>query len=455
MNRRRLSGVASAVDGTMSGDDVEVTHIVIDSRVARSGALFFALPGERTDGARFVEDAFARGAAAVVVGDGVEVAGPAVSVRSPGDALLRLAADERATRMPGVRLIAITGANGKTSTKDFAAAVLGARYRTHASPGSYNNEIGLPVTLLTAPDGVEVIVAEMGARHVGDVRLLCGIARPDIVVVTNVGVAHIGVFGSWDAIVEASAEPLDALGPDGVAVLFADDPIVGRMERPEGARVVTFGRSPGSEVRAEAVELDARGRASFELVHADAREPIELAVPGEHMVSNALAAAACGLVLGLTAAECASGLKAVRISHWRMETFTTADGVHVVNDAYNANPESMAAALRSARWMARECRLIAVLGPMAELGPIASEEHERLGELAARIRVDRLITVGTDARAIAAAALREGVEPENVVSFEDPDDALADVRAHARAGDVVLFKASRVAGLERLAEALR
>jgi UDP-N-acetylmuramoyl-tripeptide--D-alanyl-D-alanine ligase len=219
--------------------------------------------------------------------------------------------------------------------------------------------------------------------------------------------------------------------------------------------VVTFGRSPGSEVGAEAVELDPRGRASFELVHADAREPIELAVPGEHMVSNALAAAACGIVLGLTPAECASGLKGTRVSPWRMETFTTSDGVHIVNDAYNANPESMAAALRSARWMARGARLIAVLGPMAELGPIASEEHERVGELAARIRVDRLITVGDGARTIAAAALREGVEPENVVSFDDPADALADVRAQARTGDVVLFKASRVAGLERLAEALR
>jgi UDP-N-acetylmuramoyl-tripeptide--D-alanyl-D-alanine ligase len=452
---RRLSDVARAVHGAMSGDDVEVTHIVTDSRDARSGALFFALPGERTNGARFVEDAFGNGAAAVVVGEGVEASGPAVRVKLPGDALLRLAADERATRLGGVRVVAITGSNGKTSTKDFTAAVLGAHVRTHASPGSYNNEIGLPVTLLTAPDGVEAIVAEMGARHVGDVRLLCEVARPDVVVVTNVGVAHIEVFGSWEAIVEASAEPLEALGADGVAVLFADDPVVRALAQPGGPRVVTFGRARGLDVRAESVELDDRGCASFELVHADAREPIELAVPGEHMVSNALAAAACGLVLDLSAAECASGLKGARVSPWRMETFTTADGVHVVNDAYNANPESMAAALRSARWMARKGRLIAVLGPMAELGPIAAEEHERVGELSARIRVDRLITIGVDARAIAAAALREGVEPENVHSYDDPADALADVRAHAGAGDVVLFKASRVAALDRLAEALR
>jgi UDP-N-acetylmuramoyl-tripeptide--D-alanyl-D-alanine ligase len=455
MRPRSLSEVAAAVEGAVEGDDVRVTHLVTDSREAAPGALFFALRGEHHDGAHYVGDAFTRGAAAAVVGEGASAPGPAVRVPSTADALLRLAADERARDLAGVRLIAITGANGKTSTKDLAAAVLGARFRTHSSPGSYNNEIGLPVTLLTAPEGVEVVVAEMGARRVGDVRLLCEVARPDVAVVTNVGLAHLEVFGSWDAILAASAEPIAALRPGGVAVLAADDPEVVRLPRPDGVRVVTFGRSPGSDVRAEAVELDAEGRASFELVAGDARETIELAVPGEHMVSNALAAAACGLELGLTAAECAAGLKGARISRWRMETFTTPDGVRVVNDAYNANPESMAAALRAARWMARGARLIAVLGPMAELGPVADQEHERVGELAARLRVDRVITVGADARRIAAAAVREGVEPEHVVSFDDPADALADVRACADPGDVVLFKASRVAALDRLAEALR
>ena len=173
------------------------------------------------------------------------------------------------------------------------------------------------------------------------------------------------------------------------------------------------------------------------------------------MVASALAAAAVGHVLGLSAAECAAGLKGASVSPWRMETFTSPDGIRVINDAYNANPESMAAALKAARWMARDVALIAVLGPMAELGPIADEEHERVGELATRLRVDRVVTVGEPARAIAAAAVREGVEPENVASYETADEALADVRAHARPGDVVLFKASRVAGLERLAEALR
>lgn len=453
MKPRSLSEVALAVDGVLMGEDAEITRVVTDSRQAGAGALFFALVGEHRDGAHFVPDAFARGAEAAVVSRVPSVAGPIVQVPSPAQALLRLAADER--RRTEATVIAVTGANGKTSTKDLALALLAQRFRTHASPESFNNEIGLPLTLLSAPEKSEVIVAEMGARHVGDVALLCEIARPHVAVVTNVGIAHLEIFGSWERIVEAAAEPVDALGGDDVAVLFADDPVVANLGGRTAARVVTFGFSADAHVRAEGVRLDRDGRASFELVHAGSRELVELAVPGEHVVQNALAAAACGVVLGLTPAECAAGLKGARISHWRMETFTNGDGVRVVNDAYNANPESMAAALKAARWIAGDARLLAVLGTMAELGPATREEHERIGELAARIRVDRLVTVGGEARRIAVSAVREGVGPSDVASYDDGDGALEDVRAHARPGDVVLLKASRVIGLERLAEALR
>ena len=453
MRKRWLSDAARAVGEVLTGQDVEISRVVTDSRVAGSGDLFFALPGEHTDGALFVADAFARGAAAVVVRDGDPVPGPAIRVGSTGDALMRLAADER-DRMDAT-VIAVTGANGKTSTKDLAAAVLSPRFPTHASPESFNNEIGLPMTLLSAPEGSELIVAEIGARHVGDAAILCEIARPRMAVVTNVGIAHLEIFGSWERIVEAAAEPVEALGGDDVAVLFADDPVVSAFPDRTSARIVTFGLSNDADVRGEQVRLDPAGRASFELVHAGSREPIELAVPGEHMVQNALAAAACGLVLGLTPAECAAGLKGARISHWRMETFTNAAGVRILNDAYNANPESMAAALRTARWIAGDGRLLAVLGTMAELGPAAREEHERIGEHAARIGVDRLITVGDEAHRIAESARREGVEPDDIASYEEGIDALSDVRSHARPGDVVLLKASRVVGLERVAEALR
>ncbi|MDH4111273.1 MAG: UDP-N-acetylmuramoyl-tripeptide--D-alanyl-D-alanine ligase [Actinomycetota bacterium] len=452
MIARAMSTIAREVDGRLVAGDAEVTNVATDSRLAGPGSLFVALTGEHTDGARFVTDAFDAGAAGVVVPEGTESPGPSIVVGSPAEALLRLASAER-TYIP--KVVGITGANGKTSTKDMAAAVLSRRLLTHASPGSFNNEVGLPMTLLGAPTGVEVVVAELGARRKGDVTMLCEIARPDVVVVTNVGVAHLEIFGSWDAIVEASAEPVEAVSPTGWGVLNADDPVVSTYRERCAGRVMSFGQHVDADVRGTDVSVDASGAASFTIVVGEQRSPVTLSVAGEHMVPNALAATAVGLIFDVPLGECAGALASATVSPWRMETFTTDDGVRVVNDAYNANPESMAAALKAARTMARDGRLLAVLAHMAELGPIADEEHERLGDLAARLRVDRLVTVGDAARRIAVAAVREGMEPEQVASYLAPLDALADVRAAARSGDVVLFKGSRVAGLEELAEALR
>ena len=461
MRPRRLSEVARAVEGLLEGDDVEVRSVSTDSRDVAAGSLFIALPGDRTDGHRFVETAFAAGAAAAVVGEAHgatadtarDARGPVVRVGATPEALMRLAADERGAMTATV--VGITGANGKTSTKDLADAVARTRFRVHASPGSFNNEIGLPLTLLGAPSDTEVLVAEMGARRLGDVKLLSGIARPDVVAVTNVGVAHMEVFGSWASIVEASAEPVDALGPDGLAVLNADDPVVIAYAERSPGRVVTFGSRTRADVRAEDVSLRPDGRASFRLTADGASVQVTLAGPGEHMVSNALAAAAVGLELGVPLNEAAHALAETGVSRWRMESFTTAAGVRVLNDAYNANPESTAAALRTARWMAGDGRLVAVLGEMAELGPISEDEHDRAGELAARIRVDRLITVGEAARAIARAALREGMEPEEVAAYDTTGEAVDDVRRSAAPGDLILLKGSRVVGLETVAEALR
>ena len=452
MIERRLSEIASAVRGALRGPDDVASTVETDSRAVGPGSLFVAIDGERLDGHAFVGDAFARGAVgALVHRPGID--GTVIQVPDTGRALLDLAADER-DRMTGARVVGITGSNGKTSAKDLAAAVVGTRLRTHASPASFNNEVGLPMTLLRAEPGVEVVVAEMGARREGDVRLLCDVARPDAVVVTNVGTAHLGIFGSWDAIVRAGSEPVEWLGPNGTAIVNADDAVARAYADETDAAVITFGLDPGADVRAEDVELGPDARATFTLWSAGEREPVELAVPGDHMVSNALAAAAVGRWAGVTLAECAAALKGAGVAHWRMETSTGASGIVIVNDAYNANPESMAAALKAARWMARGERLVAVLGHMAELGPVEFEEHERLGQLVVRIGVERLITVGERARTIARAAMREGQLPEDVASYEDPSEAAADVRAWVRPGDVVLVKGSRVAGLERVAEAL-
>jgi UDP-N-acetylmuramoyl-tripeptide--D-alanyl-D-alanine ligase len=453
---RRVAEIATAVGGRLSGADVVVSRVVTDSRLAQPGALFVALRGERTDGHAFVADAFANGASAAMLDASHEVGADRslVTVADTGRALIDLAADER-RRRADARVVAITGANGKTSTKDLAAAVLAQRFRTHASPASFNNEIGLPMTLLGADADAEVVVAEMGARREGDVALLSEIARPDVVVVTNIGVAHMEIFGTWDAIVRSGVEPLLGLAPSAVAILNADDAVVRGYRSRTRADVMTFGLTDDADVRAVDVELGPDARASFTLVARDERERVELAVPGEHMVPNALAAAASGIALGLSAAECAAALKGARVSAWRMDIFTNADGVTVVNDAYNANPESMAAGLKAARWIARGRRLAVVLGHMAELGAISVEEHERLGELVVRIGVERLVTVGEPASAIARAALREGQQPDALATYDDAVEATADVRGWAREGDVVFLKGSRVAGLERVAEALR
>ena len=448
-----MSEVARAVEGSLEGDDVEVRSVSTDSRDVPRGSLFIALPGDRTDGHRFVDQAFAGGAAAAIVGRAADVHGPVVRVDSTAEALMRLAADER--RSMASTVVGITGANGKTSTKDLTQAVVKTRFRVHASPGSFNNEVGLPVTLLGAPPDTEVLVAEMGARRLGDVKLLSGIARPDVVVVTNVGVAHMEVFGSWASIVEASAEPIDALALDGLAILNADDPIVIAFGDRCPGRVVTFGTRAHVDVRAEDVSLGPDGRASFRVVADGAEVGVTLSVPGEHMVSNALAAVAVGRELGVALDVAAVALAGAGVSRWRMESFTTAAGLRVLNDAYNANPESAAAALRTARWIAGKERLIAVLGEMAELGSISGDEHDRLGELAARVRVDRLITVGAVAHSIARAAIREGMGPEDVATYDTPAEALDDIRRAAAPGDLILFKGSRIAGLETVAEALR
>lgn len=453
MIERALSSVAAVLGGRLVGKETQVTAVAVDSREAGPGVLFVALPGERADGHDFLAQAFAGGAAAALVAREVEAAGPFVVVPDTGRALLDLAADER--RGLDATVIGITGSTGKTSVKDLAAAVLGARYEVVASPRSFNTEVGVPLTLLSATPTTEVVVCEMGSRGRGHITVLTDAARPSIGVVTNVGAAHLEMFGSLDVVADAKAELVQALPPDGTAVLNGDDPVVRDFAGRTSARVLRFGTAPDAEVRAEDLVLDDDARAAFTLRTPAGAERVELSVPGEHMAMNALAAAACGIAMGMSAAECAAALKGARVSDGRMEVFRTLDGLRVVNDAYNANPVSMAAALKAARWMARGSACVAVLGEMAELGATSEEEHERLGEIVARLGIERLVAVGEAARRIAAGAIREGVEPDRVETCDTIEDALGAVRRVAQPGDVVLVKASRRAGLERVAEALR
>jgi UDP-N-acetylmuramoyl-tripeptide--D-alanyl-D-alanine ligase len=451
--RRPLSSVAAATDGRLDGDDATVTGAASDNRSVRPGDLFVAVAGERVDGHDHVDAALGAGATAALVSSDARFAGPVVRVADTREALLRLAADERAGSEAEV--VGITGSTGKTSVKDLTAAVLATRFRVHASPRSFNTEIGVPLTLLSAPPDTEVVVCEMGSRGPGHIARLCEVALPDVGVVTNVGPAHLEMFGSVDAVADAKAELVEALAGSGTAVLNADDPRVSGFDARTRAKVVRFGTGPDADVRGEDLRLDPSGLASFTLRTPGGSERVELAVPGEHMAWNALAAAAAGVALGLTAGECATGLKEARVSSWRMEITEGPDGIRILNDAYNANPASMAAALKAARWIAGRHGCVAVLGHMAELGATSAEEHERVGELAARLGIDHLVVVGEEARLIAVGAVREGVEADRVIRCDTPEEAAAVARRVARPGDLVLVKGSRVAGLERVVEAMR
>jgi UDP-N-acetylmuramoyl-tripeptide--D-alanyl-D-alanine ligase len=452
MRPRRLSSIARATGGRHTGSDVLVRGVSSDSREVDEGDIFVAIRGHRVDGHEHVEEAFDRGAVAALVareGDGR----PAVIVGDTGAALLDLAADERSSMNADV--VGVTGSTGKTSVKDLTVAVLATRFRVSGSPRSFNTEVGVPLTLLNTPPEAEAVVCEMGSRGRGHIAALCRVARPRVGVVTNVGVAHLEMFGSPEAVADAKAELVESLPVDGVAVLNADDPVVRGFGERTRARPILFGLSADVDVRGEELALDRLGRPSFTLRTPEGAERVELPVPGEHMASNALAAAACGVALGLSPGECAAGLKEASVSPWRMEVFDGREGIRVINDAYNANPASMAAALKAARWIAGSGRCLAVLGEMAELGPAAALEHERVGELVARLGIEPLIVVGWEARLIAVGATREGVDADRVRRCDTVEEALDAVIDAARPGDVVLVKGSRVAGLERLAEALR
>jgi UDP-N-acetylmuramoyl-tripeptide--D-alanyl-D-alanine ligase len=457
MKPRTLDAIASAVGGTVrgaTGSEVLVASLVVDSRAASAGTMFVALPGETEDGHVYVRDALENGAAAAMVRRGWDGPGPVVEVGDPGRGLLDVARSERADLDAAV--VGITGSTGKTCTKDLTAAVLAERFTVVASEASFNNEVGLPLTILSATEATEALVCEMGSRGRGHIRLLCEVARPHVGVVTNVGVAHLELFGSRDVLRDAKAELPESLGTDGIAVLNADDGIVRSYAgRTSAETVVFFGTEEDAQVRARGVSVSREsGAAQFDLVTPSGSAPVRLSVPGEHMVSNALAAAAVGWSLGVTADEAAHALGQASITGRRMQVIRVG-GIRLIDDSYNANPTSTAAALKAARWMAGDSRCVAVLGHMAELGPIADEEHERVGELVARLGIEELVVVGQDARRIGVAAEREGVEPDRIHLCDDASEAIEAVSTLVRPGDLVLVKASRVARLERVVEALR
>ncbi|CAN5336570.1 UDP-N-acetylmuramoyl-tripeptide--D-alanyl-D-alanine ligase [soil metagenome] len=452
-----LPEIAAAVGGAVHDDPgVQVSGpAFVDSRVAEPAGLFVAVRGERLDGHEYVDEAVAAGAAAVLADH--PVGAPAVVVEDVLDALAGLARHV-VLHLPETRVVALTGSQGKTSTKDLLAQVLSTAGTTVATHGSFNNEIGLPLTVLRAEASTQFLVLEMGARGVGHIRELCEVAHPSVGLVLNVGSAHIGEFGSQAAIARAKSELVESLPADGVAVLNADDLLVAAMADLTAATVLTFGEAETSDVRLVDVALDSGGRPEFDLVVGGRAAPVHLQLLGEHQAGNAAAAAAVAMGLGMDLDPVATALSsATHASRWRMEVHERADGVTVVNDAYNANPDSMRAALKALAALAKGrggARTVAVLGEMRELGAVSLEEHDALGRLAVRLDISQLVVVGEPARAIHLGACLEGSWGGESVFVADHDAAMAWLEQNVAPGDVVLVKASRAAGLERVAQAL-
>jgi UDP-N-acetylmuramoyl-tripeptide--D-alanyl-D-alanine ligase len=495
-----LGEVAAVVGGRLhrcDGSEQITGSVEFDSRKVGPGGFFVALPGEQADGHDFAAAAVGAGAVGVLAAR--EVDAPAIvvpgigvppSTTNPplggtwsttitrsyvlaGDTdgsgaavLTALGALARAVvdRLPQLTVIGITGSSGKTSTKDLTAALLRPLGSTIAPPGSFNNELGHPWTVLRADDHTAHLVLELSARGPGHIAALCTVAPPRIGVVVNVGSAHLGEFGTRKAIAQAKGELVEALPTDGIAVLNADDDAVAAMAARTPARVVLAGRADTAQVRAVDVRLSATGRAAFRLITPAGDADVRLAVHGEHQVGNALAAAAVALELGATVPAIAEGLSAAApVSRWRMEVTDRPDGVTVINDAYNANPESVHAALRTLATMATTAtgrRSWAVLGPLRELGPATDAAYEEIGRLTVRLGVDRFVVVGEQAAAMHDGAQMERMQPmqrsgrgESVL-VPDVEAAVALLRDELRPGDVVLVKASRAFGLERIAAAL-
>lgn len=437
----------------VQGDEnVVISRVSTDSRQIKPGDVFFALRGERFDGHDFVDRAVSGGARAVVVSREVRV-DPGVPVVRVGDTLAglqALAAYHR--RQFAVPVVGITGSSGKTTTKDMVAAVLGSRYQVLNTPGNFNNEIGLPLTLLEFSPEHGAAVVEMAMRAPGEINSLCLLARPTCAVITSIGTAHAERLGSVENIARAKGEILDHISRDGFALLPGDSPHAREQARRCHGRVLFFGLEPGNDIYARDIRREGRGN-RFTAVMGDIECEVRLPLPGRHNIMNALAAAGTGLLLGLTPAEVSAGLARVVLSGMRMEV-VDGSGITVINDAYNANPDSTCAALQALEEVAAGRRAVAVLGDMLELGEGAAEGHRRVGAAAARHGVALLVTVGELSRHTAEGARGTGLPAGSVVACGDKEQALQVLHRELRPGDVVLVKGSRGMHMEEIVDDL-
>ncbi len=458
-----FSEIARACDGELQGDRKKFSSrprgIATDSRKIKKGELYVALRGERYDGHQFIKEVMEKGAAGVVAAKAspalkswiAEREGVLILVNDTLMALQEIAGAFR--RLCVARVIGVTGSFGKTLTKDFLASILSRRHRVIQAEKSFNNEVGVPLTLLRMRKDTEFAVLEMGSRGFGHIKELVRFSQPDIGVITGIGYAHMQFFRTLEGVARAKGELLGGLPEDGFMVVNRDDPFYNYFRALNRCREISFGLRAGAAVRARDIKLDRSGHASFtlELKGGDNRK-IRLPLPGRHNVINALAAAAGAVAAGATLEEMEEGLAEARLTEWRMEMITKAEEITIINDAYNANPASMKAALETLREIAQGRRTVAVLGEMAELGGFSEAAHREVGELAVEYGTDILIAVGKKGRIIAKAAREKGLPKGSVFFASGVDDAAFILRAIIEPGDVVLIKGSRFLGMERLAD---
>ncbi|MDO8587973.1 MAG: UDP-N-acetylmuramoyl-tripeptide--D-alanyl-D-alanine ligase [Armatimonadota bacterium] len=430
--------------------DAAITGVSADSRLAKPGDLFFALVAER-DGHDFIDAAARAGASAAIVSKEVEASIPLVIVP---DTLLALGNLAKLLRLrQSVHVIGVTGSVGKTTTKEMIAAVLDRKYCVLKSEGNYNNEIGLPMTLFQLRPEHDVVALEMAMRGPGEIRRLADIARPRIGVITNVGLSHVERLGSIDAIAAAKAEILDELPPDGLAVLPADDQFYRFLRSRRFGRVATFGTSESADVRASDIRIHPDGSPGATVTTKKGVMELELAAIGEHNIWNALAAIAVAIEMGVDLDDARAALEVFGSPSMRLNVVRSPLGYTVINDTYNANPASMAAAVRSLAAMQGD-RKIAVLGDMLELGDHADSEHAEIGALLAEQGVDMLITVGELGRRIADGAVSSGFPASEITSLGNSSEVSDVLRPELRPGDVVLVKGSRAVKMEIVVEGI-
>jgi len=458
---------AQVLAGDVSGSSgQQIRHLSLDTRTIRPGDLFVAIRGDRFDGHQFVGLALSRGAVGALVVDSYDVTKLSrtrnskrrvpliLAVQDPLSTYQRLAAYHRNKfRIP---VVAVTGSNGKTTTKEMVASVLANRWKILKTEGNLNNRLGVPQTLFRLHHRHQGAVIEMGVDNVGQTTSLCEIARPTVGIITNIGPDHLEFFGSMDVSAQAKAELLDRLPDDGAAILNADDPYYGYLASRARCRVVSFGFSTKGDVRATHVESTGRNGTTFRLhLPGKARSTaVQIRVQGAHNVSNALAAGAVGTVMGLSGTLIAQGLSEFRPAAMRSQ-IVISHGVKLIIDCYNANPASMKAAVELLAQAGENRRTIAVLGDMLELGPNAVHMHEEVGEVVARLGINQLVACGSLGRGLARGAKQAGMDPSRIVQVADAQAAADAAKMIVKPGDVVLVKASRGMQLERVVDVIQ